>query len=69
MEDRCKDCGNELRVAGSRYTVENDDTPDRETKLFVVLTMECVNPQCSSYEKKVDVPIEQEVETGGAVRT
>lgn len=68
MDNKCKDCGGELRVVGSRYTVKNDDTPDATTRLFVALTMECVDPQCSAYGKKHDVPIEQNVETAKNTR-
>lgn len=63
MEDRCADCGCELKVAGSRYVVKNDGTPDLETRLFAVLSMECANPQCVSYKKRFDEAIEQRVES------
>ena len=63
MIDKCKSCGNELHVVCSRNVVTDDDRPDVETKLYVVLTMQCVNPQCRAYKQPFDVPIGQPVET------
>ena len=60
MQDKCKDCGCELHVAGSRNVVTH--TPEDEIRLYVVLEMECVNPQCESYGEKMDFPIEQQIE-------
>lgn len=38
----------------NRMVVENDDTPDKETKLFVEHDMACRNKTCANYEKVVE---------------
>ena len=45
----CKGCHNDLWVANSANKVVNDDSPDKQTELYTVLTMVCVNPNCDNY--------------------
>ena len=63
-EDICKHCGCSLHVTGSRNVVKFDDTPNRQTELYAVLTLQCENPQCVSFGKPVELPIRQEVQSG-----
>ena len=42
-----------MRISRSRNIVENDDTPDTETKLYVEQELVCMNKNCSNYEKAV----------------
>lgn len=50
-------------IRGVRNVVENDDTPDKQTKLYIEQDFECRNPQCSNYEKVVDTA-RNEIELG-----
>ena len=50
----CPDCGIELKITKSRYVFENDDTPDKETKVFMEQDLECRNPQCRNYKQIVE---------------
>lgn len=38
----------------NRMVVENDDTPDKATKLFVEHDMSCRNKSCVNYGKVVE---------------
>lgn len=58
-DDVCEACGNELKVTGSRVVCEGDDSPDKKTRVFTVLEMECTNPQCSAKGKIKEVFVEQ----------
>jgi len=51
---KCPLCQVEMRIARSFNTVENDDTPDKPTKLYVVQNMSCVNKACANYDKDVE---------------
>lgn len=51
---KCPLCQVEMRISKSRYVIENDDTPDEETKLFIEQDMTCINKTCANYEKVVD---------------
>lgn len=61
QDDICEACGNELKVAGSHIVVEGDNSPDTKTRVFTVLEMECVNPQCVDKGKVREVRVEQEL--------
>ena len=50
---KCPLCQVEMRISRSRNIVENDDTPDTETKLYVEQELVCMNKNCSNYEKAV----------------
>ena len=59
---KCPSCDAELRIVGVRNMVENDDTPDVPTKLFLEQDLECVNVKCPSYQQivetiKTEIPI------------
>ena len=58
-DDVCEVCGNELKVTGSRVVAEGDNSPDTPTRVFTVLEMECLNPQCAENGKKREVRVEQ----------
>jgi hypothetical protein len=57
----CDKCGLEMRVTGSRNVVTGDKSPDEETRLYTVLTLECRNKQCSAYGQKKEVSNEQPI--------
>ena len=66
----CDTCGLEMRVTGSRNVVTGDNSPEEETRLFTVLTLECKNPACRAYGKKKEISNEQPVATfGGGAET
>ena len=51
---KCPLCSLEMRITRTRNVVENDNTPDEDTKLFVVQEMSCMNKNCSNYKKVVE---------------
>ena len=51
---KCPLCKVEMIISHSRNVVENDDTPDEKTKLFIEQDMSCRNEQCANYEKVVE---------------
>lgn len=51
---KCPVCKMELRISRSRNVVENDNTPDEETKLYVEQDFTCVNKTCGNYETVVE---------------
>ena len=51
---KCPLCQVELRITNSRNVVEHDDTPNEETKLFVVQELSCLNKNCKNYETVVE---------------
>lgn len=50
---KCPLCQVELRISRSRNVLENDDTPEEPTKLFVEHELTCLNKNCSNYEQTV----------------
>lgn len=59
---KCPKCQVELRITNSRNVVENDDTPDVPTRLFVVQELKCLNKNCDNYNTIVEtVRNEQEI--------
>lgn len=59
---KCPVCQVELRITRSRNVVENDDTPNEETKLYIVQELSCINKKCSNNGKivatlKSEIPI------------
>ena len=59
---KCPLCQVEMRISRSRNVVENDDTPDTPTKLFVEQELVCFNKNCANHGKIVktirnEVPI------------
>jgi len=51
---KCPLCQVEMRITRSRNVIENDDTPNEETKLYVEHDMTCLNRSCSNYETVVE---------------
>lgn len=51
---QCPICKVEMRISRSHNVVENDDTPNEETKLYIVQDLSCMNRNCANYEKVVE---------------
>ena len=51
---QCPLCHLEMRITSTRNVVENDDTPDAQTKLYVVQDLSCLNKDCANYNKVVE---------------
>ena len=51
---KCPLCRVEMRITKTRNILENDNTPDAETKLYVEQDLSCLNKNCSNYEKVVE---------------
>ena len=51
---KCPLCQVEMRIFKSRMVVENDDTPEEETKLFVDQELTCMNWDCANYQTTVE---------------
>ena len=60
---KCPVCQLEMRITRSRNVVENDDTPDRETKLFNEMEISCMNKNCKNYKQVVQI-VKNEVPIG-----
>lgn len=60
---KCPLCQVELRITKSRNIVENDDTPNEPTRLFVEQDLSCLNKNCNNY-KKVIQTVRSEIEIG-----
>lgn len=59
---KCPKCNLEMRIVKTRNILENDNTPDAETKLFVEQDLSCVNKNCSNFQQivktvKNEIPI------------
>lgn len=50
----CKVCNCELGVSRMRTIAENDDTPDKETKVYIEHEFSCRNKACTEYGKVVE---------------
>lgn len=50
---KCPLCQVEMRISLSRNVVENDDTPDVETKLYIEQELMCMNRNCANFERTV----------------
>lgn len=50
---KCPLCQLEMRISRSRNVVENDDTPNAVTKLFIEQEVSCVNKNCENFNKVV----------------
>ena len=48
---QCPLCKIEAAIASSRYVPKNDNTPDKETHLFMEHDLNCLNPICYNYNK------------------
>ena len=47
---KCPKCQVELRIIHSRNVLENDDTPDVPTKLYMEQDLTCLNKNCEDFE-------------------
>ena len=59
---KCPLCQVEMRISKSRYILEDDDTPEKNTKLYIEQDMSCMNKRCNNYDTVVttvrnEVPI------------
>ena len=43
-----------MAIKSTRYKTENDNTPDKETKLYIEQDMVCRNKECPNYGNVVD---------------
>lgn len=59
--DICPECGCSLRVTGSKNVIEGDESKQMRTRLFCVLTLECVNERCSACGVKKEIRNEQPI--------
>ena len=50
---KCPLCKIEMRISRTRNIIENDNTPDAETKLYIEQELKCLNKNCSNYDKVV----------------
>lgn len=55
----CSLCKTEMRITRAYNRVENDNTPEKQTKLYRVLVHTCVNPKCSERGKEVEISHEE----------
>ena len=60
---KCPLCSVEMRITKTRNIIENDNTPDAETKLFVEQELKCLNKKCSNFDKVVET-IRNEIPIG-----
>lgn len=51
----CPKCKIEARISQTKHVVENDDTPEKDTKLFIEQHFTCRNPQCADFGKEIGV--------------
>ena len=51
---KCPLCNLEMRITGSHFETENDDTPNEKTKLYRVIDLSCVNEKCANNGKVVE---------------
>ena len=59
---KCPACNLDMHITGSKNVVENDDTPNEKTKLYIVQQLKCRNKNCENYDKvietnKIELPI------------
>jgi hypothetical protein len=50
-----------MKVIGSKNVIENDTTPDKETRLYTVMVLECRNESCTEFKKPTELFIDQPV--------
>ena len=52
---KCPVCQVELRITNTHLEVENDDTPNEQTRVFLYQDLTCKNRMCTNYDTVVDV--------------
>lgn len=50
---KCPLCNLEMAIQSSRYETQDDDSPDKETRLFIVMELTCRDKKCPNYGKVV----------------
>ena len=50
----CPLCRLEMAIQSSRYKTVNDNTPDKETELYIEQNLTCRNKQCPNHGKVVE---------------
>ena len=61
--EKCSYCDIALRLQEGKMQVEGDDSPDTATRVFLMQTQVCANPQCPRYGQVADV-LRQELMVG-----
>ena len=56
---KCKTCGLEAAIVRTELKLQNDDTPERETKVYKELVFACRNGRCPEHGKEVGSVIHQ----------
>lgn len=51
---KCPLCDLEMVIKEKHRKIENDDTPDKETKVYIIHDMTCRNRKCNNYNKVVE---------------
>ena len=51
---KCPLCRLEMRITKNLHRVENDDSPNEETKLYIIQELTCLNKNCDNYNKVVE---------------
>lgn len=64
----CPLCKTALQIKNSYLQLEGDDSPDTETKAYMVLERQCVNKNCEKYKTVVDT-VRHEQKIGGEGQT
>ena len=50
---KCPLCNVEARITKTCTTVEGDESPNTETKVYTIQEISCMNKNCSNYEKVI----------------
>ena len=56
----CSGCGCELHIVGTKISVEGDNSPDTQTKVYEVQILRCTNKRCphpDEREIKHELPV------------
>ena len=51
---QCPLCHVEMKITNSYIQLENDDTPDLPTRVFIMQDLSCVNRECTNYNTVVE---------------
>ena len=49
----CPKCNTLAAIGATKYVTENDDSPEKATKLFIEQQFKCRNPQCRDFGKVI----------------
>lgn len=56
-----------MRIQGSHYKINNDDTPDKKTELSIVQEFVCRNRNCTNFDKVCGTQ-ENPIEVGNPIQ-